>query len=88
MQYNYLIEQGAITFDAASGRYALDLIKMPVAVTALSKELLEQEATGDRARTAAWFAKYGNLPPQLAKALASAGDVTVDIDPVSAAEAP
>jgi hypothetical protein len=87
MQFNYLVEQGVITFDATSGRYALDLVKLPVAVTALSKELLEQEATGDHDRTEAWFAKYGSMTPQLAKALAGASDVPVDIDPVSEAEA-
>jgi hypothetical protein len=86
MQFNYLVEQGAISFDATSGRYALDLEKMPVAVVTLSKELLEQEATGDRERTQAWFARYGTMPAQLAKALASASDVPVDIDPVSEAE--
>jgi hypothetical protein len=41
------------------------------------KELLEQEATGNRARVEAWFAKYGAMPPQLAKALESASDVPV-----------
>jgi hypothetical protein len=86
MQFNYLVEQGAISLDASSGRYALDLERVRVAVATLSKELLEQEATGDRDRTEAWFAKYGSMPPQLAKALASASDVPVDIDPVSQAE--
>jgi len=45
---------------------------MPDAVGALAKELLEQEATGDRARVEAWFAKYGTVPPDLAKALGAA----------------
>jgi hypothetical protein len=88
MQFNYLVAQGVITFDERSGRYALDLEKMPSAVVALSKELLEQEATGDRERTETWFAKYGTMPAQLAKALAGASGVPVDIDPVSAAETP
>jgi hypothetical protein len=61
---------------------------MPDAVAALTRELLEQEATGDRARTEAWFARYGSMPPQLAKVLGGVTDVPVDIDPVSAAETP
>ena len=36
---------------------------MPAAIASLAKELLEQEATGDRARTEAWFKKYGQMPP-------------------------
>jgi hypothetical protein len=84
MEFNYFSERGVITRDAASGRYAIDLDHMPEAVAVLAKELLEQEATGDRARVEAWFAKYGSVPPELSKALEAASDVPVDIDPISA----
>ena len=83
MEFNFYAERGAISRDAASGRYAIDFARMPEAVAALSKELLEQEATGDRARVEAWFAKYGAIPPELANALEAASDVPVDIDPIS-----
>jgi hypothetical protein len=82
MEFNFYSEQGAIARDASSGRYAIDFGRMPEAVAALAKELLEQEATGDRARVEAWFAKYGAIPPDLAKALEAASDVPVDIDPI------
>lgn len=84
MEFNYLSEQGAITHDEKSGRYAVDYGKMPAAITALAKELLEIEATGDRSRAEQWFAKYDAMPAELKTALASAKDVPVDIDPVSA----
>jgi hypothetical protein len=83
MEFNFFSERGIVTRDAASGRYVIDLDGMPAAVAALAKELLEQEATGDRARVEAWFAKYGSVPPELAKALEAASDVPVDIDPIS-----
>jgi hypothetical protein len=83
MEFNFYSERGAISRDAASGRYAIDFARMPDAVAALAKELLEQEATGDRARVEAWFAKYGTIPPELSKALEAASDVPVDIDPIS-----
>jgi len=82
MEFNFYLERGVISRDAASGRYAIDFVRMPDAVAALAKELLEQEATGDRARVEAWFAKYGSVPPELAKALEAASDVPVDIDPI------
>jgi hypothetical protein len=88
MEFNYFSERGVIARDAASGRYTIDLDHMPEAVAALAKELLEQEATGDRARVEAWFAKYGSVPPELAKALEAASDVPVDIDPISALPEP
>jgi hypothetical protein len=65
-----------------SGRYRVDYAKMPGAIAALAKELLEQEATGDRARTEAWFAKYDKMPPALTSVLAGAGAVPIDVDPI------
>ncbi len=81
MQFNFYSERGAIVRDAKTGRYALDFPKMRTAVAALAKELLEIEATGDRGRAEAWFAKYGSMPPELAKALEAAKDLPVDVDP-------
>ncbi len=83
MEFNFYSERGAIAREASTGRYVIDFARMPDAVAALSKELLEQEATGDRARVEAWFAKYGSIPPELAKALQAASDVPVDVDPIS-----
>ena len=83
MEFNYLSEKGAIKREA-SGRYAIDFAKMPSAIASLAKELLEIEATGDRARAEAWFAKYDKMPPTLQAALAKTTSVPVDIDPVSA----
>jgi Peptidase family M49 len=83
MEFNFYVERGAVARDAVSGRYAIDFSRMPDTIAALSKELLEQEATGDRARVEAWFAKYDKLPPELAKSLEAASDVPVDIDPIS-----
>jgi hypothetical protein len=54
---------------------------MPEAISALAKELLEQEATGDHARAAAWFQKYDVMPGELQSKLAEMRDVPVDVDP-------
>jgi hypothetical protein len=80
MEFNYLSSQGAIAETA--GRYRIDFAKAPAAIARLARELLEQEATGDRARTEAWFAKYDKMPDGLKKTLAAANDVPVDVDPV------
>ncbi len=81
MEFNYLSSQGAIV--KRNGRYAVEYAKMPDAIATLAKELLEQEATGDRARAEAWFTKYDVAPPELRAALDGAKDVPVDVDPVS-----
>jgi hypothetical protein len=81
MEISYLTEQGAIRRDPATGLYSADFDKMPAAIASLAKELLQQEATGDRARTGAWFKKYAVMPPELAAALAKGADIPVDVDP-------
>jgi hypothetical protein len=82
MEFNYMLEHGAVTRDAATGRYAVMLDKMPGAIASLAKELLEQEATGDGARTAAWFGKYAVLPDHLQIAFEQVSDIPVDIQPI------
>jgi hypothetical protein len=82
MEFNYLASQGAIV--SRGGRYHVVYDKMPAAIASLARELLEQEATGDRARTEAWFTKYDTMPPQLKQALDAAKDVPIDVDPVFA----
>lgn len=81
MEFNVLSEHGAIT-RAADGRYVVEYAKMPDALAALAKELLEIEATGDRARAEAWFAKYDKMPADLRAALEGVKDVPVDVDPL------
>jgi hypothetical protein len=50
-------------------------------MNSLAKELLEQEATGDRARADAWFKKYSTMPAELAALLAGTSDIPIDIEP-------
>ncbi len=80
-EFNYLSERGAIRRNAG-GKYAIDYEKMPGALADLTKELLEIEATGDRARAENWLKKYGTMPEELRASLKAAADVPVDVDPV------
>jgi hypothetical protein len=81
MEFNYLAEQGAIRRDSSTGLYEISFDRMPASIASLAKELLEQEATGDRGRTERWFKKYALMPPELSGALAKASDIPVDVDP-------
>jgi hypothetical protein len=80
MEFNYLLEQGALV--QKDGRYQVVYATMPDVLARLAKELLEQEATGDRARAEAWFTKYDTMPAALSTALKAASDVPIDVDPV------
>jgi hypothetical protein len=81
MEFNFLSERGAITRDS-SGRYVIDYGKMPDAIAAVAKELLEIEATGDRARAESWFARYDKMPDDLRAALEAQKDIPIDFDPL------
>jgi hypothetical protein len=83
MEFNYLSEHKAIR-RTASGKYEVDDEAMPQRISALAKELLEMEGTGDRARADAWFKKYDVIPPELQQALKTASGVPVEIDPLFA----
>jgi hypothetical protein len=79
MEFNYLLEQRALA--RVDGRYVIDYARMPAALAQLSRELLETEATGDRDRAEAWFARYDKMPAELKSALAATADIPVDIRP-------
>jgi hypothetical protein len=80
MEFNYLYEQKAIQ-RGAGGKYVIDYARTATAIAALARELLEIEATGDRARAENWFAKYSALPADVKAALSTVADVPVDITP-------
>jgi hypothetical protein len=80
MEFNYLYEHAAFKRDA-QGRYYVDFAKMPDAIAALAKELLEIEATGDRKRAEALLEKYDTMPEHLTTALKKANHIPVDLDP-------
>lgn len=81
MEFNYLLEQGAIQ-QSSDGKYTVNDAAMPNAIANLAQKLLMLEATGDRAGAEAWMAKYDVMPASLTKALASTHGIPVDIYPV------
>src|SRR6266496_712581 len=81
MEFNYYVEHGAVR-RLASGRYEVDYAKMPLQIENLAKDLLEMEATGDRAWAEAWFKKYDVIAPDVQNSLKKAEGVPVDVDPL------
>ncbi len=80
MEFNYLLENHALSH--VGGRYTIDYPRMPSTMAQLAHELLTMEASGDRPRAEAWFAKYDRMPADLVAALAAVKDIPVDIEPV------
>jgi hypothetical protein len=86
MEYNYMKEKGAITLDAGTGRYRVNLDKMPEAVRAMTRELCMIQALGDYAAAEAFIAKYGVMTPEVEHQLEKLKTIPTDIEPIYAAE--
>lgn len=81
IQFNYLVERGAIIWDEAAGRYAADLDGLVEGNRALATELLTIQARGSYEDAAALLERYGTVGPEMQAALDRLADVPVDIRP-------
>jgi len=82
IQFNYLMEKQAISHDAASGRFRVDVEVFEQVITELVKEICILQAEGDYEGTAAFIERYGEMTPLLAGALKRLEGIAVDVRPV------
>jgi Peptidase family M49 len=84
IQFNYLLDEGAIKVDPTTGTYGIDSGKIKDAVRKLATEFLTIEAEGSYEKAKAMLDKYGLIRPEMQKALDKLSDVPVDIEPIFA----
>jgi len=84
IQFNYLVEKGAVKFE--DGRFRVDVKVFPGAVESLVREICLLEAQGDYAAGRIMVDKYAIMPDNLSQALRKLDDVPVDILPEYAYE--
>ncbi|KHK90518.1 dipeptidyl-peptidase 3 family protein [Novosphingobium malaysiense] len=82
LQYAYLRDHGAFTYDPQSRRYVVDDAKMEAGVRSLLHDILMLQALGDYEGTKAFMAKWAKLDPEAEAAIASMDTIPVDIRPV------
>ena len=82
LQYAYLKDKGAFRWNAGAGRYVIDDAKMQSGLRDLLHDILMLQATGDYEGTKAFMAKWASLDAQAESAIASMGQLPVDIWPV------
>ncbi len=82
MQFNYLVDEGAIKYDEKSGTFSVDHEKFKAGVTKLTRELLTVEAEGSYDKAKATLEKYGVIRPPMQSALDKLKSVPVDIEPI------
>ncbi|MEZ4386494.1 MAG: peptidase [Candidatus Krumholzibacteriia bacterium] len=82
IQFNYLLEHGAIVHDAATGKFSVDFDRFQPVIELLLNELLVMEARGDYAAAQAMIARYAQMPAVLSEALARMDAIPVDIQQI------
>jgi hypothetical protein len=82
IQFNYLVEQGAVTYDTETGHYDADYAKLVVANRDLARILLTLQAEGSYENAGAILEQYGTMRPEMQGVIDRlAGNVPVDIRP-------
>jgi hypothetical protein len=81
MQFNYLLDEGGIKYDAQAGTYAIDPARIKDAVRKLTTEILTLQAEGSYEKAKALLDKYGVIRPEMQKTLDKLSAVPIDIEP-------
>jgi hypothetical protein len=82
MQFNYLVDEGAVKYDESSGAFSVDHEKFKAGVTKLTHDLLTVEAEGSYEKAKSMLDKYAVIRPPMRSALDKLKSVPVDIEPV------
>jgi len=81
LQLNYMLEKGAITYDSATGKFAVNFKSFENWVRELVQDICILQATGDYAGTKALFDKYVVLTEIISGSLSKLNDIPVDLKP-------
>jgi hypothetical protein len=84
MQFNYLREKGAFTYDEKNKKFTVDRAKIEEAIKSLAHDLLMLEAKGDYEGAQKFVEKYRMMPKEIEGALSMLKNVPVDIMPIYA----
>ncbi|HYO73482.1 MAG TPA: hypothetical protein VEU33_46200, partial [Archangium sp.] len=80
LQLNYFLDAGAVVVNK-DGTFSVVPGKIKESVTALTKQLMELQASGNRANAEALLDKLGVLRPEVKRVLDKLANVPVDIEP-------
>ena len=81
LQINRLVESGAATVDATTGKFKVDLDKIEGAIAVLVHDICQIQHAGDKAAADTMLARYGVVSPAMQRALDGLGAIPVDIRP-------
>ncbi|PSJ43221.1 dipeptidyl-peptidase 3 family protein [Allosphingosinicella deserti] len=81
MQYSYLKDKGAFTWDGSVGRFRVDYARLEAGVRELVADLVRLQGNGDYEGTKAFFERYARLDDHAQAVLATTTHIPTDIQP-------
>jgi hypothetical protein len=81
VQFNYLLDRGALRFDKVTGKFSVDTSKIKDAVRDLTAEFMTIQAEGSYEKAKAMSDRLGVIRPEMKAALDKLRGVPVDIEP-------
>ncbi|QNN67809.1 hypothetical protein H9L13_02440 [Sphingomonas lutea] len=82
MQYRYLRDKGAITWDAGAKRFRIDEAKIDGAIRDLVGDIVRLQGNGDYAGTKAFLDKWGALDAEARQVIGTMTHIPTDIRPI------
>ncbi|HEX7574405.1 MAG TPA: hypothetical protein VF514_15060 [Bacteroidota bacterium] len=81
MQLNYLMDEGAIVYNEATGLFSADIEKFKAGATRLTGEIMTIQAEGNYDRAKGLLNRYAVIRPSLQRTLDRLARLPVDIEP-------
>jgi hypothetical protein len=81
MQYSYLKDKGAFTWDGSAGRFRVDYARLEAGLRDLLADLVRLQGNGDYEGTSAFFERYARLDDHAQAVLAATTHIPTDIQP-------
>lgn len=82
LQFNYLLDNGAIVYNASAGWFSADPEKFKTAARNLTGEMMTVQAEGSYDKAKAMLDKYAVIRPEMQRTIDALKALPVDIEPV------
>jgi hypothetical protein len=81
LQFNYLLDEGALTFNSKTGKFSVNYDKIKDGMKKLTTEIMTIQAEGSYEKAKTMLDTYGIIRPQMQSVLDKLTDIPVDIAP-------
>ena len=81
IEYNWLKEHGAVSYDEHDGRFDIDAEKTLAAMMALADEFLKIQSEADYEKASAFVKRWGFVSPEIPQIVERLEDLPIEVHP-------